>query len=94
MLERNIPPMEKDQSQEPDIQCEIVNDLGTISEYNSWEKKFAQVSWNEHNPKYDIRLWNKKTTNPGKGLTFSEKELRRLKELIDAEIEYLDKKSI
>ncbi|WP_337366121.1 PC4/YdbC family ssDNA-binding protein [Phascolarctobacterium sp.] len=41
-------------------------------------------------PKYDIRDWNEKHDKMGKGVTLTETELRKLKELLDAEIAFLD----
>ncbi|NLB17272.1 MAG: hypothetical protein GX825_00690 [Syntrophomonadaceae bacterium] len=39
---------------------------------------------------YDIRNWNEKHDRMGKGVTLTEAELRKLKELLDAEIAILD----
>lgn len=70
---------------------EIINHLGIISEGSkSWRKELNRVSWNGGDPKYDIRDWNDKHDTMGKDITLTESELRKLKELIDAEINYLD----
>ncbi len=72
------------------LKFEIVNQLGVISEGKSgWTYEFNLVSWNGAEPKYDIRKWQKHT-RIGKGVTLTENELRKLKELIDKEIEYLN----
>ena len=76
------------------VKFEIVNQLGVISEGKSgWTYEFNLVSWNGAEPKYDIRKWQKHT-KIGIGVTLTETELRKLKELIDKEIEYLDTESI
>lgn len=70
---------------------EIINELGIISEGSKgWRKELNRVSWNGGEPKYDIRDWNEKHDRMGKGITLTETELRRLKELIDAEITFLN----
>ncbi|TJX65225.1 hypothetical protein E8P77_10780 [Soehngenia saccharolytica] len=74
------------------LKFEIINNLGTISEKSKgWKKELNRVSWNGQEPKYDIRSWDSDHIRMGKGITLSESELRKLKELIDAEISYLDK---
>jgi hypothetical protein len=54
------------------------------------KKEFNRVSWNGGEPKYDIRDWSEDHDKMGKGITLTETELRRLKELIDAEITFLN----
>jgi hypothetical protein len=56
------------------------------------EQELNRVSWNGGEPKYDIRDWNETHVTMGKGITLTESELRKLKELIDTEIVLLDKK--
>ena len=72
---------------------EIVDIFGSISDENISEKRkkaFMLVSWNGHSPTYEIRKWNNDTESLGKGISLSEEELRKLKVLIDEEIQYLD----
>jgi len=70
---------------------EVVNELGVISEGSKgWKKEFNRVSWSVGEPKYDIRDWDEAHEKMGKGITLSEQELRKLKELIDIEIALLD----
>ena len=72
------------------IPFEIVNKLGVIKEYANKKKEFNRVSWNGKDPKYDIRTWDARTGRGGKGITLDENELRKLKELVDAEVSFLD----
>lgn len=53
-------------------------------------KKRLPVSANGNLPKYDIRDWSENHAVMGKGITLTEEELRKLKELIDKEIALLD----
>ena len=74
-----------------DIKFEIINELGVISEGNKgWRKELNRITWNGGEPKYDIRDWAAKNEKMGKGITLTEQELRKLKELIDAEITILE----
>lgn len=43
------------------------------------------VSWNEHEPKYDIREWSPDHTRMGKGVTLTEEEINSLRALLNGE---------
>ena len=74
-----------------DFKFEIINELGVISEGSKgWRKEFNRISWSGGEPKYDIRDWASNHERMGKGVTLTEYELRQLKELIDAEIAFLE----
>lgn len=74
-----------------EFKFEVINELGVVSEGSKgWKKEFNRVSWSGGEPKYDIRDWDETHEKMGKGITLSEQELRKLKELIDAEIALLD----
>lgn len=72
------------------IKFEITNELGIVSQSKRWTLEFNRVMWNDEEPKYDIRRWAPNHEKAGKGITLSEDELRKLKELIDMEISLLD----
>ena len=73
-----------------EIKFEITDSIGTISEKASgWSRELNRVSWNGGEPKYDIRDWSAEHDKMGKGITLTEDELRKLKELIDGELEQL-----
>lgn len=77
--------------EQKEFKYEIINELGILSEGNKgWRKEFNRISWNGREPKYDIRDWAPDHQKMGKGITLTEEELRKLKELIDAEIAFLD----
>lgn len=70
-----------------DFQYEVVATLGVISTSASgWTKELNLVSWNGRPPKYDIRDWSPDHEKMGKGLTFSNEEMKDLQELL-ADIE-------
>lgn len=65
---------------------EIVEELGILSESaNGWRKEVNLVSWNEREPKYDIRDWSPDHTRMSKGLTFSNEEIKILLEILKDE---------
>ncbi len=71
-----------------DFKFEIVENLGILSENaKGWRKELNLVSWQERDPKYDIREWNPDHTRMSKGLTFSKDELNILLELLKEELE-------
>lgn len=73
-----------------EFKYEILNNIGTLSENGSWSKELNRISWNGKEPKYDLRDQSENHEKMGKGITLSEDELRKLKEIIDAEIRFLD----
>ncbi|MDD1505649.1 PC4/YdbC family ssDNA-binding protein [Lysinibacillus sp. CNPSo 3705] len=64
-----------------EIKYEIVETVAVLSEGNKgWKKELNLISWNGHEPKYDIRDWSEDRTKMGKGVTLSLSELQLLKE--------------
>lgn len=67
-----------------EIKFEIVEEIGTLSEnVKGWRKELNHVSWNEAVPKYDLRDWSPEHEKMGKGVTLSEEEYKKLKEIIN-----------
>ena len=68
-----------------EIKYEIVKALGVLSEgSNGWKKELNLVSWNDREPKYDLRDWNENHDKMGKGITLTRDELDKLKETLDS----------
>lgn len=66
-----------------DIKYEIVKQMGVLSEgARGWTKELNLISWNDREPKYDIREWSPEHEKMGKGVTLSKDEMIKLKELI------------
>lgn len=66
-----------------DINYEIVQKIGTLSENaKGWTKEINLISWNGAAPKYDIRDWAPDHEKMGKGVTLTEDELKKLKEIL------------
>lgn len=71
-----------------DIKFEVIKRIGVLSTSSrGWTKELTLVSWNDRDPKYDIREWSPDGTTMGKGVTLTEEELVSLKELINQELE-------
>jgi len=51
---------------------------------SGWSKELNLVSWNDREPKYDLRDWSADNTKMGKGVTLSKEELLALKETLSA----------
>ena len=66
-----------------EIKFEIVKNIGVISESSKgWTKELNLISWNGREPKYDIRDWGPDHQKMGKGVTLTEDELKKLKEVL------------
>jgi len=67
-----------------DIKWEIKEHCGNIGEPSSsgWQKELNLVSWNEREPKYDIRDWSPDHANMGKGITLTDGELMDMYDVI------------
>ena len=67
-----------------EIKYEIIKQVGVLSKTEKgWAKEFNLISWNDREPKYDIREWSPDREKMGKGVTLSKEELLALKELLD-----------
>jgi hypothetical protein len=68
-----------------EIKFEIVKKVGMLSKSASgWAKEVNLISWNDREPKYDIRDWAPDGVKMGKGVTLSREELLALKELLNS----------
>jgi len=67
-----------------EIKYEIVKNIGVLSRSASgWSKEINLISWNDREPKYDLRDWSADHQKMGKGVTLSAEELSALKELLN-----------
>lgn len=66
------------------IKYEIIEEIGKLSESGTaWTKELNLISWNDRDPKYDLRDWAPEHTKMGKGITLSLEELKALKDLLN-----------
>jgi hypothetical protein len=67
-----------------DIKFEIIQKVGVLSETQSgWSKQLNLMSWNDREPKYDLREWAPDGEKMGKGVTLSKEELLALRNLLN-----------
>lgn len=67
----------------PEIKYEITEELGVISETaKGWTRELNMISWNDREPKFDIRDWSPDHSKMSKGLTFTLDEIDSLKQLL------------
>lgn len=70
------------------INYEIKEHIGIISENkNGWTKELNLVSWNDNDPKYDIREWDPKHEKMSRGITLTEEEAYELSIILSGEFE-------
>lgn len=67
-----------------DIKYEIKENIGELSVGSKgWAKEVNLISWNDKEPKYDIREWAPDHAKMGKGVTLSKEEIVKLKALLN-----------
>ncbi|MDD2362661.1 MAG: PC4/YdbC family ssDNA-binding protein [Oscillospiraceae bacterium] len=67
-----------------ELKYEVVKSLGKISQAPSgWTKELNLVSWNDRDPKYDVRDWSPDHTKMGKGVTLTGDEIILLRDLLN-----------
>ena len=68
-----------------EIKYEIVKKIGTVSTAASgWAKELNLISWNDREPKYDLRDWSADHEKMGKGATLTREELLALRDLLNS----------
>lgn len=67
-----------------EFKYEIIKELGIISERKGgWSKQLNLISWNDAEPKYDIREWAPNREKMGKGISLSASELQALTDMLN-----------
>ena len=62
---------------------EIIKTIAVLSTSKSgWSKELNLVAWNGKEPKYDIREWSPEHDKMGKGITLSDDDFAKLKEIL------------
>lgn len=55
-----------------------------LSENNKgWTKELNLISWNDREPKYDLRDWSPDHEKMGKGITLNAEELKKLRDVLN-----------
>ncbi len=67
-----------------EIKYEITEELAVLSESSrGWTKEINLVSWNDRDPKLDIREWSPEHERMGKGVTLSKEEAKLLRDILN-----------
>lgn len=67
-----------------DIKFEIKETVGALSESpKGWKKELNLISWNDKEPKFDIRDWDSEHKKMGKGVTLTNEELKNLRDILN-----------
>lgn len=67
-----------------DIKFEIQEMIGIVSEGSKgWKKEVNFISWNDKEPKYDLREWAPEHDKMGKGMTLSKDEIIALRDILN-----------
>lgn len=62
-----------------ELKYEITQEIAILSENaKGWTKELNMVSWNEREPKFDIREWAPDHAKMGKGITLTAEEMEVL----------------
>lgn len=67
-----------------EFKYEVVERIAVLSESSKgWTNELNLISWNDREPKYDIREWSPDGSKMGKGITLSDEEVAVLKKALD-----------
>jgi len=67
-----------------EFKYEVTERIAVLSESSKgWTKELNLISWNDREPKYDIREWSPDGTKMGKGITLSDEEVAVLKKALE-----------
>jgi hypothetical protein len=67
-----------------EIKYEIKQNIGILSESTKgWKKELNLVSWNDKEPKFDLREWDPAHEKMGKGVTLTAEELKKLRAVLN-----------
>ncbi|NHN29648.1 YdbC family protein [Paenibacillus agricola] len=67
-----------------ELKFEITKNIGILSEgAKGWSKELNLISWNDRDPKYDIREWSSEHDKMGKGVTLSKEEIVALRDMLN-----------
>ena len=69
-----------------EVKFEIVKAVAVLrpANENGWSRELNLVSWNDREPKVDIRDWNAEHTKMSKGITLTLEEGKKLAEFLQA----------
>jgi len=67
-----------------EIKFQIIKHIGVLSQgAKGWRKELNFISWNDKEPKYDLREWDIAHEKMGKGVTLGVEELKKLRDMLN-----------
>lgn len=66
-----------------EIKFKIVKHIGIIGQSGNWKTELNLVSWNDKDPKFDLRSWDEEHKKMSKGITLNRDEIEKLYDLIN-----------
>lgn len=67
-----------------EIKFEITKHIGILSQSSKgWTKELNLISWNDKEPKCDLREWGPAHGKIGKGVTLTADELKKLRDVLN-----------
>ena len=67
-----------------EFKYEITERIAVLStNARGWERQLNMISWNDHEPKYDIRDWSPDGSKMSKGISLSHDEMAVLKDILN-----------
>lgn len=67
-----------------EITYKITEELGVLSESPSgWTRQINMVSWNDREPKYDLRDWAPEHEKMSKGISLTAEEVIALRDILN-----------
>lgn len=69
-----------------EIKCEILKNLGVISQEKDITTELNVIKWSGSEPKFDLRRWKNREGErlPYKGITLDDAELAALKDILNS----------
>ncbi|HSG45456.1 MAG TPA: PC4/YdbC family ssDNA-binding protein [Anaerolineales bacterium] len=68
-----------------EIKYDILQQIGVLSRSASgWGKELNLISWNDREPKFDLRDWSGDRSKMGKGVTMTTEELLVLRDILNS----------
>ena len=69
----------------PEIKFDVVKEFGIISENpkNGWSRELNLVSWNDREPKYELRDWSADKSKMNKGFSMTAEEVKTLRDILN-----------
>ena len=62
---------------------ELVKNIATLSDKNGMTKELNLIKFNDANPVYDLRKWNRIKDRMLKGISFSKEEMMDLRDVLN-----------